>query len=168
MDSLFFYLDQIFNIYSDSISTLQMLARGLVVFIIGITLVRVGKRRFVSKMTAFDFILAIMIGSLLSRAITKEKYFLEILAVSALLIMLHRLVSYISMKSYKSSELIKGKTRIFIKIGKINWKTIKKADLTEHDLLQALRLNTNTTDLSNVEECRMERNGDISFILKSS
>lgn len=168
MDSFIFYLDQIFSISSDSISTLQMLARGFVVFVIGITLVRIGKRRFVSKMTAFDFILAIMIGSLLSRAITQEKYFLEILAVSTFLILLHNLISFISAQSNKSSELIKGKVRLFISNGEINRKALKKADLTEKDLIQALRLSTNTTDLDKVEECRMERNGELSFVLKSS
>ncbi len=119
-------------------------------------------------MTAFDFILAIMIGSLLSRAITNDQYFLQIIAVSIFLILLHNLVSYISAQSNMSSELIKGKVRVFIKGGEIDWEAIKKADLTEHDLIQALRLSSNTTDLSKVEEGRMERNGDLSFVLKNS
>ncbi len=167
MDSIISFLDLVFGINSDSISLLQMLARAFVVFIFGIFLVRIGKRRFVSKMTAFDFILAIMIGSLLSRSVTEEKYFLEIITVSTFLILLHNFISYISAQSDRSTELIKGKVRVFIEDGEINWRAIKKADLTEHDLIQALRLSTNTTDLSKVLECRMERNGDLSFILKS-
>ncbi len=160
-------LDDIFNISSDSISIEQMLARSFVVFFVGIALVRLGKKRFVSKMTAFDFILAIMIGSLLSRSITQEKYFLEILATSALLIFLHRFISYLSVQTSRSSQVMEGKVRLLIADGKINREALKQAYLTEQDLLQALRLNTNSADISKVLEGRMERNGDISFVLKS-
>lgn len=167
MDAFISILDDIFSINTDNISIEQMLARSIVVFFIGIALVRLGKKRFVSKMTAFDFILAIMIGSLLSRAITKEKYFFEILAASVLIILLHRLISFISMKSDKSSELFKGKERLLVSEGKIDHQVLHKVGLTEHDLIQALRLKTNSADISQVAEGRMERNGDISFVLQS-
>ncbi|MBK6265670.1 DUF421 domain-containing protein [Marivirga sp. S37H4] len=166
MEDILSFLVELFGIDAENISIFQMLARAFVAFFIGIFLVRIGKKRFVGKMTAFDFILAITIGSLLSRSITKEKYFLEILASSLLLVVLHRLMSFLSAYSSKNAKLIKGEERILLKNGEIDWKQMKKSDLSEHDLLQSLRLNTNTDQLSKVKTAIFERNGDISFVLK--
>lgn len=166
MEEIRHFFIELFGINTSNITVLQMLARSFVVFFIGILLVRYGKKRFVGKMTAFDFILAIMIGSLLSRAITKEKYFLEILASSFLLISLHRVISFVSSKSDRSAGFFKGKERILLRNGRIDWKQMKKSDLSEQDLIQALRLNANTDQIDQVKIAIIERNGDISFVMK--
>lgn len=166
MEEIKHFFIELFGINTSNITFLQMLARSFFVFFIGILLVRYGKKRFVGKMTAFDFILAIMIGSLLSRSITKEKYFLEILGSSFLLISLHRIISFISSKSSKSAEFFKGKERVLLRNGRINWEQMKKSDLSEQDLTQALRLNGNTDQIEKVKIAILERNGDISFVMK--
>ncbi len=167
MESVISFLGDVFAIKSGEITIYQMLARGFVVFFIGIFLVRLGKKRFVGKMTAYDFILAITIGSLLSRSISNEKYFLEIIACSLLLILLHRLMSFLTAHFKNFGNLIKGTEKILVRNGEIDWKQMKRSYLSEHDLLQALRLNTNTSDLGQVQVGRLERNGDISFVMKN-
>lgn len=166
MEDIISFSVELFGIDAESISIPQMLARTFVVFFYGIFLVRIGKKRFVGKMTAFDFILAITIGSLLSRSITKESYFLEILAASFLIVLLHRLMSYLTSHFEHFGNLIKGKEKILIEEGEIDWAQMKRSDLSENDLLQALRLKTNSSDFSKVKSCYLERSGDISFILK--
>lgn len=47
-----------------------MAVRAALVEVIGVGLVRLGDQRFIGTCTAFDVIMGIMIGSLLSRAIT--------------------------------------------------------------------------------------------------
>lgn len=167
MENVFSMLDQIFGIESKELSYLQVVARSIVIYIIGIALVRLGNKRFVGKMTAFDIIIAIIIGSLLSRAITNTDMFLTVLPACLMLILMHRLFSYIASFSDRFGDLIKGNERVVVENGEILWKAMRKSHLSEQDLLQTLRLNTNTADVKKIKVARLERNGDISFIFKN-
>src|SRR3546814_818751 len=70
------------------LTIVQMAARAVVVYIVTLLVVRLGKKRFLGKATAFDVILGIMLGSIVSRAITGNAPFLPALA-AAVLIALH-------------------------------------------------------------------------------
>lgn len=167
METIISFLDKVFGIETEEITTLQLLARAFVIYIIGIFLVRLGDKRFVGKMTAFDIIIAIVIGSLLSRAITNTNLFLKVLPACLMLILMHRLFSYIASFSDKFGNLIKGNERVIVEDGEILWKAMKKSHLSEQDLMQTLRLNTNSANLKKTKIARLERNGDISFIFKN-
>lgn len=166
METIVSFFNSALGIEAEELSTLQILARCIVIYIIGIALVRIGKKRFIGKMTAFDMIIAIIIGSLLSRAITNAGLFLEILAACLLLILLHRLFSLIAAYSDKFGDLIKGHDRVVVQDGKILWDAMRKSNLSKQDLMQTLRLNANVSDVSKVKTARLERNGDMSVILK--
>lgn len=166
METVISFADSVFGITADEISTHHMLSRSVVIFIIGIALVRMGNKRFVGKMTAFDFIIAIIIGSLLSRAITEIELFLRVIPACLLLILMHRFFSFISAKYENFGSLIKGKERVVVKDGEILKEELYKSNLSEQDLIQSLRLNVEITDIEKVKIARLERNGEISFILK--
>lgn len=166
MENIISFLDTVFGIETEEITTLHVLARAFVIYIVGILLIRLGNKRFVGKMTAFDIIIAIIIGSLLSRAITNTNLFLKVLPACLLLILMHRLFSYIASFSEKFGNLIKGHEQVIVEDGEILWKAMKKSHLSEQDLRQTLRLNTNSANLKKIKIARLERNGDISFIFK--
>src|SRR5215212_3593674 len=48
----------------------QVAARAVVIYLIGIVIVRLGKSRLISRVTAIDVLLGFILGSLLSRGIT--------------------------------------------------------------------------------------------------
>ncbi len=102
----------------NELSVVQILVRCILIYIIGIALVRIGKKRFLGKIAAFDTILAIILGSLLSRAITDTDYFLKILAACLLLILLHRVFSLIAAHSEKFGGWIKGHDRVILRAGR--------------------------------------------------
>ena len=58
---------------SRDINSHQMGLRAAVVFIVTILMVRLAKKRFMGRATAFDVILGIMIGSIVSRAINGQQ-----------------------------------------------------------------------------------------------
>lgn len=166
MENIVSFLKSVFGIDANDLSVLQVMARCAAVYIIGIALVRVGKKRFIGKMSAFDTIIAIVLGSLLSRAATEKGLFIEILSGCFLLILMHRLFSFIAAKSDRFGILIKGHDRVVVQDGEILWDEMKKSNLSKHDLIQTLRLTANTSDVSKVKMARLERNGDISVIMK--
>lgn len=166
MENVLSFLKSLLGIGVDEISILQILVRCVVIYVLGIALVRIGKKRFIGKIAAFDTIVAIMIGSLLSRAITETDMFLKIVAVCFLLILLHLLFSLIAVYSDKFGNWIKGHDRVLVQDGEVLQDALRKSNLSKHDLMQMLRLNSSTTDVSKVKSARLERNGDISVILK--
>jgi uncharacterized membrane protein YcaP (DUF421 family) len=159
-------LKSLVGLGASELSVFQILVRCVVIYVIGIALVRIGKKRFLGKIAAFDTVLAIIIGSLLSRAITDTDYFLKILAACLLLIFLHRIFSLIASYSDRFGYLIKGHDRVILKDGEFLHDAMHKSNLSEHDVIQSLRLNANTEDVSKVKTARIERNGDISVLLK--
>ena len=53
----------------------QIILRALIVFIGSLIIVRLGAKRFLGRKTIFDFILAFILGSMLSRAINGSSPF---------------------------------------------------------------------------------------------
>lgn len=167
MGEILSFFESLFGIGADELKIMHVLSRTVVIYLVGIVLVRIGNTRFVGKMTAFDFILAIIIGSLLSRAITRADLFLKIISATLLLIFLHWFFAILAVKFSGFGDLIKGSGKILVENGEIKWKALKKSHLSEEDLNQALRLKTNESNFSKIKTARLERNGEISFEYKS-
>lgn len=166
MQSLLELLKSLVGIGENELSVFHILVRCVLIYVLGIVLVRIGKKRFLGKIAAFDTVLAIVIGSLLSRAITDTDYFLKILAACLLLILLHRAFSLIAAYSDKFGNWIKGHDRVILRNGELLKDAMQKSSLSEHDVMQSLRLNAQTEDVSKIKVARIERNGDISVIMK--
>lgn len=166
MEDITGFFDSLLGLSADSLGVEHILLRCLLIYILGIVLVRIGNKRFIGKMTAFDMIIAIIIGSLLSRAITTTENFFALLASCLLLILLHRLFSRIAARSDNFGDWIKGHERVVVEDGEILWDAMKKSNLSEQDLMQTIRLNARVGEVSKVKIARPERNGDISIILK--
>ena len=67
----------------------QMALRAVVVYVATVLTVRLGKKRFMGRSTAFDVILGIMLGSVVSRAITGNAPFVPALVAAAVLLAMH-------------------------------------------------------------------------------
>ena len=91
MDAINHVLEWAFGTGGSSIhiNAPQMALRAIVVYVATVLIVRLGKKRFMSRATAFDVILAIMLGSLVSRAIAGSAPFVPTLVASAVLLALH-------------------------------------------------------------------------------
>lgn len=142
---------------------LQMAVRALVIYLSVILIVRLGKSRFLGKATVFDVLLGFILGSVAGRTVTGDAPFFPSLAAIATLVAMHWLFSRIAMGSHGFGNLIKGKSRLLIKDGKIDWTEMRKAHLSENDLWEGLR-SKNVARLDEVAEARLERNGEISVI----
>lgn len=146
------------------VNALQMALRALIIYAVALVLVRLGSRRFLARATAFDFIIAIMIGSIMSRAINGSAPFLPTVAAGAVLVGSHWLLGALSARTVWIGPLVKGNPVVVIRDGEIVEQAALRAGISRHDLEQAMRLKTRLTDLSKVKLAYLERNGDISVI----
>ena len=75
------------------IGWLQMSLRATLIFVLGVLIVRFAATRAFGKWSALDIILAVIVGSNLSRALTGSAPFLPTLIATVLLVVLHGLLA---------------------------------------------------------------------------
>ena len=148
----------------DELDSLQMALRALIIYITAILLVRLGQKRFMGKNTAFDVILGIILGSVLSRGITGNAPLIPTVTAGAVLVALHWLFSVMSFYWYPFSRVVKGQERLLIKDGEIQWDNMRRSHVGKHDLEMAIRNTSRAANFEDVAEAHFERSGDISVI----
>ena len=149
------------------ITMAQMALRAVVVYAVTVVVVRLGKKRFMGQGTAFDVILGIMLGSIVSRAITGNAPFFPALAAAAVLVAMHWLLSGIALRWHGFGVAFKGHERLLVRDGRIDWATMRQAHMSERDLWEDLR-GKGVSDLAGVAEARLERSGELSVIKAKS
>ena len=165
MEPVWSALSDVLGLDRESLSVGQMAARAVVVYVIGVALVRVGEKRFIGKFSAFDVIMGIMIGSILSRAITTAEGFVATLTAASALILLHYGFAVLAFHSNEVGDLVKGHARTLVTDGTIDWDAMRRGHISEKDLRSALRENARTEDISGVKRATLERSGNISVIM---
>lgn len=152
---------------SSDITVLQMGLRAAVVYVVTVLMVRLAKKRFMGRATAFDVILGIMIGSIVSRAVTGNAPFLPALAATAVLLGMHWLFSGLALRWHGFGTLVKGKACVLIRKGDVDTSSMRTVHMTEHDLWEDLR-GKGISRLDQVEEARLERSGKLSVLKAAS
>jgi uncharacterized membrane protein YcaP (DUF421 family) len=148
------------------ISVPQMALRAAIVYVVALTIVRLGKKRFMGSSTAFDLIVGIILGSTMSRALTGNAPLLPSFAAAAVLVAMHWIVSELALRWHGFGALAKGKPRMLVRDGVPDRSALERSHITERDLEEALR-GHGLADVSGVAEARLERDGSISVIKRS-
>jgi len=143
---------------------LQVSVRGVIVFIATLVMVRLSSKRSLAEKTAFDAVLVVIIGSMLSRAINGSAAFLPTLGSGFVLVLLHRLFGFTAFYSHAFGIVLKGKPAVLVQNGRLQHKNMLWNHISEHDLQEDMRLEAKTEDLSKIRTAHVERSGDISFI----
>lgn len=147
----------------DDVTSLQMALRSILVYALALILVRMGSRRFLAQASAFDIIVAIMLGSIMSRAINGSAPFLPTLIASGALVGAHWVLAALAYNTSFLGPLVKGEPRLLIKDGEVQEDQMRAAKLSEHDLEQALHAQS-LRDPSKVKRAYLERDGSISVV----
>ncbi len=150
--------------YADNAGAIQIALRTILVYGSTLVLVRLGSKRFLSEATAFDVIVAIMLGSIMSRAVDGSSPFLPTLLTAGVLLGVHWLFALIAYHTEWFGNLVKGERVLLIEDGDVQRQGMRRGSITEADLEQALRIQTKQTDPAKVKRAYLERNGQISII----
>ena len=118
----------------------QLCVRALILFAFGLVCIRIAGRRTFSQATALDIIVAIIIGSNLSRAMTGKAPFLGAVAATLVLVVLHRLLAMALVRSAGLARLINGRPAVLVRDGHVDDDALRRHGLSQDDLLEGLRL----------------------------
>jgi uncharacterized membrane protein YcaP (DUF421 family) len=145
---------------------IQISLRGIVVFLVTLTTMRLGHKRSLSRKTPFDAVLLVILAAVLSRAINGSAAFFATLGGGMVLVVLHRLFAFLAFYSHGFGILVKGRPDTIVRDGQRDLAMMWRNHVSTHDLDEDMRLSAHTDDLSKIRVARVERSGDISFIKK--
>lgn len=148
---------------------LDVFLRGLILTSLAmvwvVMLVRVNGLRSFSKMTNFDFVMTVAVGSLLAGASqsTTWRAFAQTLSAMATLF----LVQYLSARLRKASNtfatLVQNTPVVLMRDGVIIHEALASTRVAQDDLIAKLR-EANVLDLSQVRAAILETTGDVSVL----
>ena len=130
--------------------------RSVILYLIVLFVMRFMGKREIGQLEPFELAISIMIADLACTpmANTGLPIYLGIIPIFALLVM-HLLISFISVKSIKLRSFLSGKPAILINRGKIDEKIMIRENFTINELQERLR-GQNIFDLGDVEYAILE------------
>jgi uncharacterized membrane protein YcaP (DUF421 family) len=124
-----------------------------------------GKRQ-AGELQPFELVIAVMIAEVASMPMNSSGIPITFGIVPIItLLLLHNLISFLTMKSEKLRAVVSGKPSIIIHKGVINEKELKKLNYNFNDLFEQLRIK-NVMNISDVHYAVLETNGELSIMLK--
>lgn len=165
-DAWYAFLDGLLGLKLDALELefRHMAWRTAVVFAVAVGLARLGARRFLAHNAGFDIMVAIVLGSVLSRGINGQAAFFPSLGAAILLVAFHHALATLAFHSHAISKLVKGTPQVLVRDGKIDRAAMARTKFTDDDLDENLRLNGNVDGTEDVAEARLERNGSVSVV----
>ncbi|HEV7232067.1 MAG TPA: hypothetical protein VGO45_12095 [Bacteroidia bacterium] len=150
------------------LSLIQMSLRAAFVFVIALIVIRLSGRRSFGMRTPFDNVITILLGAILSRAVVGASPFLSTLAAAVVLAGMHRLFAWIALYSNLFGKLIKGEAKVIYKDQnpEPDRKQMGKCLVSEKDVLEGIRINSNLDSMQHAKMIYVERNGQISVVKK--
>jgi uncharacterized membrane protein YcaP (DUF421 family) len=143
----------------------QFCARALLLFFYGLLCIRIAGRRTFSNLSPLDIVVAIVVGSNISRAMTGKAPFVPALIATLLVVVLHRLVAMATVRSNVLAKFVKGQATVVVREGVIDRDAMWSHQLSEDDLLEGLRMEQ-TSSVEKVALATIERGGKISVVPK--
>lgn len=144
----------------------QITIRALIVFAAALIMMRLGDRRALARKTAFDTVLLVVLASALARAINGSAAFFATIGASFVLVIVHRLLAHAAYYLPGFGNLIKGRDKVLVQNGDYRRDAMRQTAVSADDLGEDLRLSAEIEGIEKVKIARLERSGDLSFILK--
>ncbi|GAA0600063.1 DUF421 domain-containing protein [Caenispirillum bisanense] len=150
---------------ADTITWWQMSLRAMLLFLWGLVLVRIGGRRAFGRNSAFDIVLAVVIGSSISRAITAGAPFFPTIVAMTVLVGLHAVLTHLSFRWRLVGALVKGRDTRLVRDGALDWEAMRRTGITERDLREAAH-RRGLAGVDDIRDAYIERSGDVTVIPK--
>ena len=137
---------------------------AIAVFLVVVFVRAVGLRSF-SKMTNFDFVITIAIGSLIASAANSTQWssYVQSMTAVAALFTLQVIIARLRKSSPLFKTIIENQPTILMRNGEIYYEALDKTRVCKDDLIAKLR-EANVFDYTEVEAVILETTGDISVL----
>ena len=146
-------------------TTLQLCVRVLPLLAFGILCVRIAGRRTFAHYSPLDIVVALIVGSNISRVMMGKADFFPSLAITLTLVVLHRLLALATVRWNWLAALVKSRPIRIIVDGEVDARAMRRANLSEEDLYEGVRMEQ-VADPSGVKLAMLESGGKLSVVPK--
>lgn len=146
---------------------MDILIRSIAIFLFLWLVVRIGGKREVAQLSAFDMILLITAGDLVSQGVLQEDYSVTaaVIAVTTFTVA-GMALNAISFRYPRFRPWLAGKPRIVVRDGEPVLETLAGERMTIQDVHEAAR-QQGIRRLSDIELCVLETDGAFSFFTRN-
>lgn len=129
--------------------------------------IRISGKRTLAKLTAFDFVVTVTLGSVLSSMILAKVTLAEGAVALAIIIILQYLLAWMAKESPSMEKAINSSPTLVFYQGKFLEHAMDKEVLTHEEVYAEIR-KYRMMDIEDVEAVVMELNGELTVIKKSA
>ncbi len=144
----------------------NVIIKTAILYFFAMLVIRLMGKRQAGELQPFELIIAVMIAEVAATPMDGPGVPITYGIVPVVvLLLLHNLIAFISIKSDKARGFFSGKPSIVIHKGIIRREELKKQSYNLNDLLEQLR-NKNVMNIGDVHYAILETNGELSVMLK--
>ena len=118
----------------------QLCVRAVLLFAFGVLCVRIAGRRTFAQYSPLDIVVALIVGSNISRVMTGKAALFPALSATFVLVVLHRVLALATMRWGWLSWLVKARPIRVITDGQVDHRALRRANLCDADLHEAIRM----------------------------
>jgi uncharacterized membrane protein YcaP (DUF421 family) len=146
---------------------MDIVFRGIAIYVFIYLLTRVVGRRELSSLEPFDLILLVILGDSVQQGLTQDDYSITgaVIAISTIAA-LQVSTSYISFRFPRLRPVLDGEPIVVVEAGKPIERNLKRERLTVEELMEEARLQQ-IGSLGEIQWAVLETSGNISFIKKN-
>jgi uncharacterized membrane protein YcaP (DUF421 family) len=142
---------------------LMTAARAVAIYALMLIVVRVLGKRTVGNFSAFDLLVALMLGEVVDEIIYGDVRFIQGATVIVALGAVTYAESLLSYWDHGMEAILEGKPTIIVKNGEFNREGMRRERMNEKDVLGALRMQ-GVRDMREVEYAAVEHDGTVSVV----
>lgn len=153
------------NVFFDNWDSIfRTIVISVLAYIALVLLLRISGKRTLSKMNAFDFIVTIALGSTLATVLlNKDVALADGVLAFALLISFQYIITYMSVRSKKVSNLVKSIPTLLVYRGEMLEHAMKKERIARDEIFAIVR-KKGLYDLKEVDAIILETDGSLTLI----
>lgn len=155
--------EMFFQNWEDIVRTIIV---GALAYAALVLFLRISGKRTLAKLNAFDLVVTIALGSILSAILLQESVALAEGAVAfALLILLQLAVTFLSVRSARFARMVRSEPTLLARSGEFCLATMKQERVTQDEVISAVRA-SGARDISAVDYAILESDGSINVGLR--
>jgi uncharacterized membrane protein YcaP (DUF421 family) len=137
--------------------------RAIAVYILVLVVIRLMGKRAVGNFSAFDLLVALMIGEIVDEMIYGDVTFLQGAIPILVIVLMHEANAWLSYMGHGLDRLLEGTPSIIIRDGEFQRKGMRRERMNEEDVIAQLRLQGMDV-LREVKLAIVENDGQVSII----
>jgi uncharacterized membrane protein YcaP (DUF421 family) len=142
--------------------------RATIVYLALLVLFRIVGKRGLAQMTAFDFVLLLVVGEATQQTLLGEDFSLvNAVTVMATLVGLDRFADYIGYRFPKADRILESVSVLLVDDGRLLEDRLKKAHVDPAEILTSARQAHGLERLDQVKYAVLEKDGGISIVPRS-